>query len=111
MEYADFLKTIVQAMVGNPAGVRISQSETLNEGHNTAVLQLVISCDKADVARVIGKEGKTIAAIRRVMTCLNDSPYIQVKVNDPLGPRARPRFAPKPAQVDADSAMREAMTA
>jgi predicted RNA-binding protein YlqC (UPF0109 family) len=57
-----FVKFAVTSLVDNPGAVSISTIE--DRGMN--VIQ--ITCDKSDIGKVIGKNGKTIAAIRTLVS-------------------------------------------
>ncbi|MBT3378316.1 MAG: KH domain-containing protein [Lentisphaerae bacterium] len=53
-----FVGFVVRALVDSPDQVGI---ETVNRGRDATIQ---VTCDKADVGKVIGRNGKTIAAIR-----------------------------------------------
>ncbi len=57
----ELVEFIVKKIVKNPEGVNVNQVESEQE----LVLQLKV--DKDDMGRVIGKNGKTIKAIRAVL--------------------------------------------
>lgn len=57
----ELVEFIVKKIVKNPEGVNVNQVESENE----LVLQLKV--DKDDMGRVIGRNGKTIKAIRTVL--------------------------------------------
>jgi predicted RNA-binding protein YlqC (UPF0109 family) len=58
----DFVAYIVKNLVDNPDSVRINEIT----GTNTLILELSVA--PADIGKVIGKQGKTINAIRTLMT-------------------------------------------
>lgn len=58
----DFVAYIVKNLVDNPDSVRINEIT----GTNTLILELSVA--QADIGKVIGKQGKTINAIRTLMT-------------------------------------------
>ncbi len=57
-----FVEYVVKTLVDNPAGVEITTVEK-DEG---ATIQ--ISCDKEDIGKIVGKRGKTIMAIRSLVS-------------------------------------------
>lgn len=57
----DLLIPIVKAIVDNPEQVQITEIE----GSQTVVLEL--SVDKSDMGNVIGKQGRTVNAIRALL--------------------------------------------
>lgn len=57
----DLLIPIVKAIVDNPEQVQITEIE----GSQTIVLEL--SVDKSDMGNVIGKQGRTVNAIRALL--------------------------------------------
>lgn len=57
----DFVAYIIKNLVDNPDKVRINEIG----GTNTIILEL--SVDKNDIGKVIGKQGKTINAIRTLI--------------------------------------------
>ncbi len=58
------LESILAALVDQPDAVRI----TGLEGEKTCIFEL--RCDNRDLGKVIGKKGKTIAAIRTVLNAI-----------------------------------------
>ncbi|MFH2218105.1 MAG: KH domain-containing protein [Pseudomonadota bacterium] len=57
----DLIKRIVQALVDHPEQVSISEVE----GKQITVLELRVA--KADIGKVIGKQGRTAQAIRTIL--------------------------------------------
>ncbi len=57
----DTLSDIIKLLVDNPAGVSVEESDT------DGMTQLTVTVDKADMGKVIGKEGKVIRALRNIM--------------------------------------------
>lgn len=53
-----FVSYVVNSLVDNPAGVTVSTVDK----DRTSTIQ--VACDKKDIGKIIGKNGKTIAAIR-----------------------------------------------
>ena len=58
----DLVEYIAQALVDEPEQVRVSEVE----GNQTSVLELRVA--KADLGKVIGKQGRTARAIRAVVS-------------------------------------------
>ena len=58
----ELIEYIVRAIVDHPDEVRLTQVE----GERTLILEL--SCHPDDVGKVIGKNGKTIGAIRTLLS-------------------------------------------
>ena len=61
-ELEAFVDYVVKSLVDNPGEVNISTVET-NEG---ATIQ--IRCSKEDIGKIVGKRGKTIMAIRSLVS-------------------------------------------
>ena len=57
-----FVEYVVKTLVDNPAGVEITTVEN-DEGAT-----IKISCDKEDIGKIVGKRGKTIMAIRSLVS-------------------------------------------
>jgi predicted RNA-binding protein YlqC (UPF0109 family) len=53
-----FVLYVIRALVDNPDSVRVTAAET------ERATVLTVSCEKKDIGKIIGKNGKTIAAIR-----------------------------------------------
>jgi len=53
-----FVKYVTEELVNEPGDIKVSKDDT------TDGLCIRIHCDKSDIGRVIGKRGRTIAAIR-----------------------------------------------
>jgi len=62
-DLASFVDYVVRALVDKPDVVRI-ESESKDDG--SAMIK--INCDKDDIGKVIGKSGKTIMAIRSLVS-------------------------------------------
>lgn len=60
----DMLQSIVAAMVDHPEGIRIADVQ----GEQTVVFEL--RCHGDDVGKVIGKNGRVIAAVRTVLNAI-----------------------------------------
>jgi len=58
----DLIKRIAQTLVDNPEQVEISEVK----GENVLVLELRVA--KADIGKIIGKQGNTARAIRTVLS-------------------------------------------
>jgi predicted RNA-binding protein YlqC (UPF0109 family) len=77
----EFLKNIVEALVENPTDVNVER--TIDE--RGVLLQLSVHPD--DFGRVIGKEGATAQALRKLLRALgtkNGARY-NLKITDPVG--------------------------
>jgi uncharacterized protein len=59
------VKIIAQQLVDRPEEVRVSTVE----GENTTVLELHVA--KADIGKVIGKQGRTAGAIRTILSAVS----------------------------------------
>jgi len=57
----DLLKRIVQSLVDNPEQVEVSGVES----DRTLILEIRMA--KADIGKVIGKQGRTVQAIRTIL--------------------------------------------
>ena len=57
----ELIKTIAHALVDNPEKVTVS----MVEGRQSSVLELKVA--KADVGKVIGKQGRTAGALRTIL--------------------------------------------
>lgn len=60
----DFVEYVVRALVEHPEQVSVS----VIDGRQTVIMEL--RCHPSDMGRVIGKSGKTIGAVRMLMTGL-----------------------------------------
>lgn len=74
----DALQLIVTSLVDKPKAVVIEETE--EEG----VVSFVISLDKEDMGKVIGKEGKVIRAIRNALKipAIKQGKKIQISLNE-----------------------------
>ena len=57
----DLIKYIAQAIVDNPEQVEVKEVE----GNFTSVLELKVA--KADIGKIIGKQGRTVQAMRAIL--------------------------------------------
>ncbi len=57
----DLIDFIAQALVDHPEQVSVTEVE----GHQTSVLELQVA--KEDIGKVIGKQGRTIRAMRTIL--------------------------------------------
>jgi predicted RNA-binding protein YlqC (UPF0109 family) len=60
----DFVTTVVRALVEHPAAVVVTEVT----GKQTTILE--VRCHPKDVGRLIGRSGKTISAIRTLVSSL-----------------------------------------
>ena len=60
----DILKQIFCALVDNPNEVKLTEIE----GERTVIYEL--RCNQADLGKVIGKSGKTIGAVRTLISTM-----------------------------------------
>ncbi len=58
----DFIEYVVRALVDHPDEVQVSELG----GERTVIFEL--RCNRDDIGKVIGKNGKTISAIRTLLT-------------------------------------------
>jgi len=58
----DLISTIARALVDNPEQVSVTEIE----GAHTSVLELKVA--KSDIGKVIGKQGRTVRAIRTILS-------------------------------------------
>jgi len=58
----DLINTIAQALVDHPEDVSVTEVE----GNQTSVLELKVA--KADLGKVIGKQGRTARAMRTILS-------------------------------------------
>ncbi len=57
----DLIKRIVQSLVDNPEQVEVSEIES----DRTLILEIRMA--KSDIGKVIGKQGRTVQAIRTIL--------------------------------------------
>ena len=60
----NFIEYVIKALVDNPGSVQISEIY----GKHNVILE--IRCHSSDMGRVIGKNGKTIGAVRTLLSTL-----------------------------------------
>jgi uncharacterized protein len=58
----DLISTIARALVDNPEQVSVTEIE----GAHTSVMELKVA--KNDIGKVIGKQGRTVRAIRTILS-------------------------------------------
>jgi predicted RNA-binding protein YlqC (UPF0109 family) len=77
----EFLEFIVQSIVTNPAGVKVTR--VVDE---MGVL-LTLDVDPADMSRVIGRMGNTAKAIRTLLRVvgMKHNARVNLKINEPAG--------------------------
>lgn len=61
----NFIKTLAQALVDEPGEV------TVNEICGTQTMIFELSVTKSDIGKVIGKKGKTAAALRTILSAVS----------------------------------------
>ena len=68
----DLISTIARAIVDNPEQVSVTEIE----GAHTSVLELKVA--KSDIGKVIGKKGRTVGAIRTILSGVSGKAKKQV---------------------------------
>ncbi len=61
----DLIEHIAKALVDHPEDVKVSQDVSKNGGKRISVIELFVA--KEDLGQVIGKQGRTVTAIRTVL--------------------------------------------
>lgn len=61
----ELIQTIAQALVDDPQQVRVS----VNSSRHTSVLELQVAKD--DTGKVIGKRGRTVTAMRTILSAVS----------------------------------------
>lgn len=77
-DYEGFVSYVVRRLVNNPDAVRL---EVVDGNGESSIL---IHCEKSDIAKVIGKRGRTISAIRLLVggAASRDGKHVKVDVVD-----------------------------
>lgn len=70
----DFLAYIIKNLVDKPEEVHIEEVQ----GTNTIIYELTVS--KADIGKIIGKEGRTIKAIRTLLVSVASRNNVKVSL-------------------------------
>jgi len=70
----DLIKEIAQALVDHPEQVEVSEVK----GENVLVLELRVA--KADIGKIIGKQGRTAQAIRTILSAASAKMKIRTVV-------------------------------
>ncbi len=81
MDLVVLTETIIKKLVTDPESVSVK--EFYSEDEDTMVIQVLISSD--DMGKVIGREGKTINAVRTIVQAsswLNGAKKINIKVDE-----------------------------
>lgn len=73
---ADALEHLVCGIVDNPDDVRVSQRKQ----RRGQLLEIRVNPD--DLGRVIGRNGRTARALRKIMSALKDDGFVRVDVVD-----------------------------
>lgn len=71
----ELLRTMVAGLVQNPDEIQITEHE---EEDNKVVLELRVA--QSDIGRVIGRQGRTIKAIRVIVKAASSDPVKRVHV-------------------------------
>lgn len=81
MSDKEFLEMLIKALVDNPAGVVIDR--TVDE---MGVL-LTLTVDRADMGKIIGRQGNTAKAIRTLLRVvgMKHNARVNLKINEPEG--------------------------
>lgn len=76
---SDLVEYIVKNMVSNPDAVSVTEENQDGE------VRLLLSVDPADMGMVIGKNGQTIKAIRKVLTvkAMADNVRVNLQLVEP----------------------------
>ncbi len=72
----ELLRTMVAGLVQNPGEIQITERE---EEDNRVVLELKVA--QPDIGRVIGRQGRTIKAIRVIVKAASSDPVKRVFVD------------------------------
>lgn len=77
----EYLQSLVEPLLKNPKDLRISESS------DELGILLLVDVHHSDMGSVIGKEGKTISAIRTLVHIkgMIERKRVSVRVNEPLG--------------------------
>lgn len=78
----ELIEYIVKNIVANPDAVQIE--EGIEEKYGKHFKTFTISCDKADIGQVIGRNGNTIQSIRNIVKikAIKENEFVDVKVAD-----------------------------
>ena len=93
MSDKEFLEMLIKALVENPASVAIDR--TVDE---MGVL-LTLTVDRADMGKIIGRQGNTAKAIRTLLRVvgMKHNARVNLKINEPEGSQ---EYAPSAANPD-----------
>jgi len=61
----EMIEIIARALVDEPESVSVSEVG----GHHTSILELTVA--KADIGKVIGKQGRTVGALRTLLSAVS----------------------------------------
>lgn len=77
----DLVETLVKSIVSNPQDV-----EVIADDEEQDTKKIVIKVNKEDMGVIIGKEGKTIKAIRTLanIKAMKNGERVWIEVNEPL---------------------------
>ncbi|MDD2515708.1 MAG: KH domain-containing protein [Candidatus Gracilibacteria bacterium] len=78
MTYSDFLKFLIAGLVKNPEAIEITETE------DTLGVLLTLKIAKDDMGNVIGKEGKTVNALRTILRVVGskDNKRLNLKIEE-----------------------------
>ncbi len=80
MDIRSLTEKMIQSLVTDEEAVRVK--EFPSEDENTVVIEVLVS--EEDIGRVIGKNGKTINAIRTLVqasSALHDNKYVKLNID------------------------------
>ena len=70
----NFLKMLISELVNAPEDVIVNEMI----GQNTTMYE--VSCNKGDIGKIIGKQGKTIESIRHIMISVASKSGIRINI-------------------------------
>jgi predicted RNA-binding protein YlqC (UPF0109 family) len=75
------IETVAKALADNPDSVSVRESE--RRGGTVFELQVAAT----DLGRVIGRQGRTAAALRTLLSSVSDDRRVSLDIRDPQGGR------------------------
>jgi len=100
----DFLETVVKMLVDNPDAVKVDRKVD-----EMGVL-LTLDVDRADMGKIIGRQGNTAKAIRTLLRVvgMKNNARVNLKINEPAGGRHQaPAVEVVSAAVSVDQSMQD----